>query len=217
MTEVAAPLAAPTFSDHIVFVDESGDHSLVSINPDYPVFVLAFCILPCAAYIEQITPAVRKLKFDLFGHDLVILHEHDIRKKSGPFAQLGKVPRDALMEGLTSVIAAAPMTLDVDGNGKYEALADGLLLIRYLFGLTGDALTSGIVTDSSAFLERVSDLRPVLDVDGNGQADALTDGILILRYLFGLRGNQLITNAIGAAATRTTPDAVIGYLQTLFP
>lgn len=108
-----APAATPplAFGNHIVFVDESGDHSLTSINPDYPVFVLAFCILPRAAYIEQITPAVRRLKFALFGHDLVILHEHDIRKKTGPFAQLGKERRDALMQGLTGVIAVAPMTL----------------------------------------------------------------------------------------------------------
>lgn len=111
MTGPAAPPAGPAFSDHIVFVDESGDHSLTSINPDYPVFVLAFCILPRAAYIDQITPAVRRLKFELFGHDLVILHEHDIRKKTGPFAQLGKGKRDALMDGLTGAIAAAPMTL----------------------------------------------------------------------------------------------------------
>ncbi|WP_200870131.1 DUF3800 domain-containing protein [Catenovulum agarivorans] len=32
------------FSDFVVYVDGSGDHSLTSINPDYPVFVLAFCI-----------------------------------------------------------------------------------------------------------------------------------------------------------------------------
>ena len=68
--------AAPTLphSDYIVFVDESGDHSLESVNPDYPIFVLAFCILPTAAYVDQITPAVRRLKRQLFGHDLVILH-----------------------------------------------------------------------------------------------------------------------------------------------
>ena len=111
MTDVVPAPAGPAFSDHIVFVDESGDHSLTSINPDYPVFVLAFCILPCAAYIDQVTPAVRRLKFELFGHDLVILHEHDIRKKAGPFAHLGKDRRDALIDGLTGVIAAAPMTL----------------------------------------------------------------------------------------------------------
>jgi len=32
------------FSDYIIHVDESGDHSLESIDPNYPVFVLAFCI-----------------------------------------------------------------------------------------------------------------------------------------------------------------------------
>jgi hypothetical protein len=105
------PIAPSPFSDYIVFVDESGDHSLEVINADYPMFVLAFCILPRAAYVEQITPAVRTLKFELFGHDLVILHEHDIRKKSGPFAQLGKERREMLIERLTDIIDAAPMTL----------------------------------------------------------------------------------------------------------
>ncbi|MBK8017728.1 MAG: DUF3800 domain-containing protein [Betaproteobacteria bacterium] len=116
MTEVSAvtPVGGgipPSHSDYIVFVDESGDHSLESVNPEYPIFVLAFCILPTAAYVEQITPAVRRLKCQLFGHDLVILHEHDIRKKTGPFARLGKDAREALLEGLTEVIRAAPMTL----------------------------------------------------------------------------------------------------------
>jgi hypothetical protein len=32
------------YSQYIVYVDESGDHSLQSIDPQYPVFVLAFCI-----------------------------------------------------------------------------------------------------------------------------------------------------------------------------
>jgi hypothetical protein len=104
-------LPAPPHSDYLVFVDESGDHSLESLNPDYPIFVLAFCILPTAAYIDVITPAVRRLKCQLFGHDLVVLHEHDIRKKTGPFARLGKDARDALLEGLTEIIRAAPMTL----------------------------------------------------------------------------------------------------------
>jgi hypothetical protein len=99
------------YSDYVVFVDESGDHSLESINRDYPIFVLAFCILPTQAYIEQITPEVRRLKCQLFGHDLVVLHEHDIRKKTGPFTRLGKNARDALLGGLTDIIRAAPMTL----------------------------------------------------------------------------------------------------------
>ena len=35
---------AQRFSDYVVYVDESGDHSLERIDPDYPVFVLALCV-----------------------------------------------------------------------------------------------------------------------------------------------------------------------------
>jgi len=42
----------------------------------------------------------------------------------------------------------------------------------------------------------------VLDIDGNGQVDATTDGLLTLRYLLGLRGNALTTGALGACASR---------------
>jgi Protein of unknown function (DUF3800) len=99
------------FSDYLVFVDESGDHSLESINAEYPVFVLAFCILPKLQYIQNIAPAVRRLKCDLFGHDLVILHEHEIRKRKGAFSSLSKDRREALLLELNEVIADAPMTL----------------------------------------------------------------------------------------------------------
>ncbi len=99
------------FSDYVVFVDESGDHSLASINPDYPVFVLAFCIVPKAVYIEQLTPQVRRMKCSLFGHDMVILHEHDMRKRTGPFSQLSKEQRESLIDGMTDLIAVTPITL----------------------------------------------------------------------------------------------------------
>jgi hypothetical protein len=98
-------------SDYIVFVDESGDHSLESINPEWPLFVLSFCIFPISAYVQDVTPAIRKLKFDFFGNDLVILHEHDIRKKKGAFNQLNKEAREAFLERLTDVMQAADMTM----------------------------------------------------------------------------------------------------------
>lgn len=75
----------PSFDDYIVFVDESGDHGLSSIDPNYPIFVLVFCIFDKTNYAEKIAPSILKLKFKHFGHDQVILHEHDIRKAKGPF------------------------------------------------------------------------------------------------------------------------------------
>lgn len=99
------------FSDYIVYVDESGDHSLESINPEYPLFVLSFCIFRKDVYAETMTPAVRKLKFDAFGHDMVVLHEIDIRKKKGAFTKLGKEPREAFLNALTDIIEAADFKL----------------------------------------------------------------------------------------------------------
>lgn len=98
-------------SDYVVFVDESGDHSMVSINPEWPLFVLCFCIFPIEAYVQTVTPAIRALKFDYFGHDLVILHEHDIRKKKGAFSQLNKEAREGFLNRLTDIIAATEMTM----------------------------------------------------------------------------------------------------------
>ncbi|MBK7469303.1 MAG: hypothetical protein IPI73_00445 [Betaproteobacteria bacterium] len=58
--------------------------------------------------------------------------------------------------------------------------------------------------------------RP-LDIDGNGSYDALTDGLMLLRYLFNLRGPGLIANAIGTGATRTTAAQIEQYIQLLIP
>lgn len=77
-----------TFNDYIVFADESGDHGLDSIDKNYPMFVLAFCLFEKRTYAEDVAPAILKLKFKHFGHDQFILHERDIRKARGPFSFL---------------------------------------------------------------------------------------------------------------------------------
>lgn len=79
--------AAPesSFSKYIVYVDESGDHGLQSIDANYPIFVLAFCIFHKRHYSEAIVPAIEKFKFNYFGHDQIVLHEHEIRKEKGAF------------------------------------------------------------------------------------------------------------------------------------
>ena len=117
-------------------------------------------------------------------------------------------------------------TLDVDASitaTKYDALTDGLLVIRYLFGLTGTSLTTGALgtsatrTDPAAIMAYLDDVRPALDIDGDGEADALTDGLLIIRYLFGLRGSALIAGAVDPLATRKTAEEIEAYLLTLMP
>jgi len=76
------------FSDYIVYVDESGDHNLANVYPDFPVFCLAFCVFKKSVLSEKIVPQLQKLKFDFWGHDCVVLHEHEIRKSKNDFTFL---------------------------------------------------------------------------------------------------------------------------------
>lgn len=114
--------------------------------------------------------------------------------------------------------------LDIDANGVTDTLTDGILVMRYLFGLRGSALVDSVVgagaARSAADIENylgslAGGAAPTLDIDGDGRASALTDGVMVLRYLFGLRGTALVQGAIAAGATRTTSTQVEAYLATL--
>ncbi|MEE9451388.1 MAG: DUF3800 domain-containing protein [Gammaproteobacteria bacterium] len=100
------------FSDYIVYVDESGDHSLESIDPKYPIFVLAFCIFNKHEYANDVTTAIQKFKFNHFGHDIVLLHELDIRKARKEFVMLvNQEKRHIFMAGLNQLISESSFTV----------------------------------------------------------------------------------------------------------
>ena len=101
------------FSDYVVYADESGDHGLVSIDPQFPVFALVFCIMRKADYTASVVPAFQHFKFGIWGHDAVVLHEHDIRKSKGPFAILltDRELRERFYSNLNSLVDTASMTI----------------------------------------------------------------------------------------------------------
>ena len=57
----------------------------------------------------------------------------------------------------------------------------------------------------------------VLDIDANGSFDALTDGLILLRYAFGLRGQSLIDDVISEDAMRAEAADIEAYIETLLP
>ena len=113
--------------------------------------------------------------------------------------------------------------IDVDGNGQYDALTDGLLVLRSMFGLDGSALISGTVASNATFTSatdieaQIQNLGILVDIDGNGQIDALTDGLLMLRYLFGLEGDVLIAGVVAQNAKRVTAAEIEAHLAGLTP
>jgi hypothetical protein len=101
-----------TYSNYIIYVDESGDHSLDSIDRDYPVFVLDFCIFRKDHYANVVAPKVQAFKFEHFGHDVVVLHEHEIRKQKPPFVFLkSEHKRQAFMDGISQLVSEVEFTI----------------------------------------------------------------------------------------------------------
>ena len=110
--------------------------------------------------------------------------------------------------------------VDVDGNGTIQPLTDGVTIIRYLAGFTGDALTQGTVdadgTRSSA-AEIESHLQTLsfsLDADGDGHVQPLSDGIVLLRYMAGFRGDVLTADAVNTPTVDDT-EAITARLDSL--
>lgn len=111
-------------------------------------------------------------------------------------------------------------SLDFDGNTQFDALTDGLLLLRTLFGIDGNSLITGTLAPdalyqaSNTIESRISSLGTLTDIDGNGDIDALTDGLLTLRYLFGLEGAVLVDGVLGDGATRSSFE-IEAHLKSL--
>ena len=108
---------------------------------------------------------------------------------------------------------------DIDLDGETAALTDGLLVLRHLFGFSGATLTEGAVTssatrsDADTIASYLDTNKGHLDIDGDGSTEALTDGLLLLRYLFGFDGATLIEGAVGTDAPRTAADEIKTYFD----
>ena len=127
-----------------------------------------------------------------------------------------------LFASILVAYAHAANDWDIDNSGEVDALTDGLLMIRFSFGLRGEALTNDATsTDSTlttADIEAaIYSAQNIFDIDGDGSIDALTDGLLFLRYLFGLSGNALTSNAVSYEATRSSVLDISKYIDSFMP
>jgi hypothetical protein len=114
-------------------------------------------------------------------------------------------------------------SFDFDGNGSADALTDGLLLVRYAFGLSGEKLVGdGVVASDSPLTTAEIQLNlekaeVIMDIDGNGSIGALSDGLLLLRYMFGIPAEMLVNGVIAADATRLTAEDTSQHIELYMP
>ena len=109
---------------------------------------------------------------------------------------------------------------DVDLDGMHEPLTDGLLVMRRLFGFNGTTLVSQVLgggamrTDPVAIGAYIDCLATDwLDLDENGEVRALTDGLMLLRYMFGFRGAVLIEGAIDPDCGRCDAAEIEAFVE----
>jgi hypothetical protein len=103
-----------------LFIDESGDPSLSSINADFPIFTLLGCLFEDSAY-QEMCIKISSLKKEFFGSENAILHSRDIRKCEGVFVKLFDLDVKAkFYERLNSILENAKYTVIAVGIKKQE-------------------------------------------------------------------------------------------------
>ena len=65
-----------------------------------------------------------------------------------------------------------------------------------LIGFSSASNASGFGFSGDNYELQISSATATWDIDLNGEADALTDGLLLLRHTFGLSGEALVNNAV---------------------
>ena len=121
-------------------------------------------------------------------------------------------------------------TLDYDGDGVGDN-ADNCMLVSNSSQKNTDGDSEGDacdldddndgVSDEQEFVDGTNPLdgascsqcSSLFDVDGDGEVRALTDGLIIIRYLFGFTGDSLTSGALGSGASRTTQE-IENYLDS---
>ena len=137
---------------------------------------------------------------------------------------VGATAQTPCATGFTSSVGASEClqeVLNADGSAsptKYAAATDGVLIMRYLLGFTGTTLTDGALgatatRDAAQIITYLDGVRARLDVDGDGNVFAFTDGVMILRRLLGLTGSAVTNGAKLGTLTDAQIEAAVDALR----
>lgn len=148
-----------------LFIDESGDHGLVNLDPNFPVFLLCGMLVSNSNY-QRIRDQVNEVKHGFWGNKTVILHSRDIRKCEKEFQILFDLElKQQFYEQLNEVITSSDYTIFASAirkdkyiktygklsNDVYE-LALSFIIERCVFFLDG-------ITDKDKELEIIIEKR----------------------------------------------------------
>ena len=122
----------------------------------------------------------------------------------------------------TATVTTTPSlpVADADGDGDFESLSDAVLVMRWGFGFTGQSLIESAVDPGCTYctwqqvVDHLQEIGPLLDVDGDGETESLTDGLILLRWGFGFGGTPLIQGAVDPTdCVRCSAPEIEAYLD----
>ena len=94
-------------SKYYFFLDETGDHGLNFIDENFPIFLLAGCLINKDEY-TKLQKEIDAFKQEFFNTTEVILHSRDIRKCDGAFQILFDLDlKKSFYEKLNKIISEA--------------------------------------------------------------------------------------------------------------
>jgi hypothetical protein len=90
----------------VLYLDESGDHTLAKIDPRYPVFVLGGIIVDRTYARTVLERRVRAFKAQWLGSHDIVLHSTDIARARNGFEGLRDPSfRDEFLAALSALMA----------------------------------------------------------------------------------------------------------------
>lgn len=177
-------------SKHLLFLDESGDHGLKTIDPDFPIFVLTGLLFSEESY-QATCQKIDTFKNKFFGTTKVILHRRDMRKyergfeilfdaavKKRFYGELNKILQEADYKIISSVINKQK---HIEQYGK---LADDPYEIALTFVLERTLFEA----DGKSDIDQIH-----VTIEGRGKKE---DALLAKRY------NQLLYRGTGQIESR---------------
>lgn len=145
---------------YFLFLDESGDHGLAKLDPNFPVFVLCGIIIEEAEYYS-FKDKLNEIKKEFWGNKTVILHSRDIRKCEKEFSILFDLDlKSRFYEKLNKLISETDFKIISSAIHKKKHIIKYGLLSDNVY----DIALSFIIERSVFYLDSINDQSKDLQV-----------------------------------------------------
>ena len=150
-----------------LYLDESGDHNLIVVDPQYPIFVLGGVIVDQDYAEGPLTEALNGFKREMFGRTDIVLHTADIVRNRNGFEKLADAGLrrafydrlNGLMRSLDYTVVACAIRKDehVKQYGRRARnpylLSLHVLVERFCYSLGKDPADGTIIAEGRGLIE----------------------------------------------------------------